>query len=270
MSTATTNFATAALAVVCLAALAAASAARAQEPSEQAPVGALARANLTKARPRAPFDLTGTWQHELRGPTSWKFVPETFKLTPEAQQHYDAGQKALAEGKLYRDDIGQCWPPGMPLIMTRVWPFAVLQVPTAIYMVSGFMNSLRIIYLDGRPHSDPEIVVPSFNGESIGRWEGDTLVVDTMYFPGHHHWMDQGGASIPASDQLHIVERIKLIEDGATMQVEYTMTDPKSWEGEWKMTKRFNRQEELDITEVECLPDLNENLPATSSESLVR
>ena len=76
---------------------------------------------------------------------------------------------------MYRDDIGQCWPAGMPLIMTRVWPIAMIQLPTAIYMTSAFMNSLRIIYLDGRPHSDPDIVVPSFNGESIGRWEGNTL-----------------------------------------------------------------------------------------------
>mgnify|MGYP007099125762 CR=1 FL=1 len=48
------------------------------------------------------------------------------------------------------------------------------------------------------------------DGESIGRWEGNTLVVDTIYFPGHHHWMDQGGASIPAGEQLQIVERIRL------------------------------------------------------------
>jgi hypothetical protein len=242
----------------------------AQAQENAAPLGALDRENLTKPRPPAPFDMTGTWQHELRGPQSWKFVPETFKLTPEAQAHYDAGQRALAEDKLYRDDIGQCWPPGMPLIMTRVWPFAVLQVPTAVYMISGFMNSLRIIYLDGRTHSEPDIVVPSFNGESIGRWEGDTLVVDTRYFPGHHHWMDQGGASIPASDQLHIIERIRMIENGATLQIEYIMSDPKSWEGEWRMTKRFNRQQGVDITEVECLPDLNDNLPSTSSDSLVR
>jgi hypothetical protein len=82
--------------------------------------------------------------------------------------------------------------------------------------------------------------------------------------------MDQGGSSIPASDQLHIVERIKMIENGATLQIEYIMSDPKSWKGEWRMTKRFNRQHDVDIAEVECLPDLNENLPATSSESLVR
>jgi hypothetical protein len=157
----------------------------------------------------------------------------------------------------------------MPLIMTRVWPFALLQKPTAIYFVSGFMNSLRVIYLDGRGHSEPDVVIPSFNGESIGRWEGDTLVVDTIYFPGHHHWMDQGGASIPASDQLHIVERMKVIENGETLQIEYTMTDPKSWKGDWKMTKRFNRLRDTDITEVECTPDINENLPATHSKSLV-
>jgi hypothetical protein len=236
----------------------------------QPPLGALAPENLAKPRPAPPFDLTGTWQHELRGPQSWKFVPEKFELTPEAQVHYDAGRKALAENKVYRDDIGQCWPPGMPLIMTRVHPFVTLQTPTAIYMVSGFINSLRIIYLDGREHSDPEIVVATFNGESIGHWEGDTLVVDTKYFPGHHHWLDQGGASIPASDALRIVERIRYIEKGETLEIAYTLTDPKSWKGDWRMTKRFNRLHDTDISEVECTPDLNENLPATSSESLIR
>ncbi|HEY8522111.1 MAG TPA: hypothetical protein VIN61_18725 [Gammaproteobacteria bacterium] len=236
-----------------------------------APVqSALAPDNLAKPRPAPPFDLTGMWQHELTDPDSWRFVPKEFELTPEAQAHYEAGLRAQAEGKLYRDDIGQCWPAGMPLIMTRVWPIAMIQLPTAIYMISHFMNSVRVIYLDGRPHSDPNVVVPSWNGESIGWWEGDTLVVDTRYFPGHHHWMDQGGASIPASDQLHIVERIRMIENGEVLEIEYTMTDPKMWKGEWKTTKRFVRKNDVDITEVECLPDLNENLPATSSQSLVR
>src|SRR4029079_18060073 len=124
-------------------------------------------------------------------------------------------------------DIGQCWPPGLPLIMTRVHPFVLMQYPTVIYMIAGFENSVRIIYLDGRPHSDPDIVVPSFNGESIGRWEGNTLVVDTKYFPGHHHWMDQAGVSIPASDQLHIVERMRM-PSSSILEIEYTMSDPKS------------------------------------------
>ena len=81
-----------------------------------APLGAITPENFKKQK-AAPFNLTGTWQHELKGPQSWKFVPEKFELTPEAQKHYDAGKKALAENKVYRDDIGQCWPAGMPLIM---------------------------------------------------------------------------------------------------------------------------------------------------------
>jgi hypothetical protein len=234
-----------------------------------APLSALSPENLSKPRPKPPFDLTGTWLHDNKaGPNSWRFVPPTFKLTPDAQEHYDAGQRATKEGKVYRDDIGQCWPAGMPLIMTRVWPIAMVQLPTVIYMTSAFMNGLRIIYLDGRSHSNPDIVVPSFNGESIGRWEGNTLVVDTKYFPGHHHWMDQGGASIPASDQLHIVERIRMT-NANVLEIEYTMTDPKSWEGDWKMTKRWNRVNE-DITEAECWPDLNDHIRSTTSSSQIR
>ena len=158
----------------------------------------------------------------------------------------------------------------MPLIMTRVWPIAMIQLPTAIYMVSAFENAFRTIYLDGRPHTPADEVVRTFNGESIGRWEGDTLVVDTIYFPGHHHWMDQGGTSVPASEDLHITERIRMVNNGATLETEYIMTDPRNWEGEWKFTKRFNRADTEDVTEVECLPDLNEHLPATSSKLNVR
>jgi len=234
-------------------------------------LGVLAPANLSKKRPKAPFDLTGMWMHDnSAAPNAWKFVPPTFKLTPQAQVHYDAGVKALKEGKVYRDDIGQCWPAGMPLIMTRVWPIAMVQLPTVIYMTSTFMNSMRIIYLDGRPHSDPDVVVRSFNGESIGRWEGNALVIDTIHFVDHHHWMDQGGASIPASDQLHIVERVRLVNLGKVLEIEYTMTDPKNWEGEWKMTKRWNRDDDADITEAECLPDLNDHVRSTASESQIR
>jgi hypothetical protein len=237
----------------------------------QAQLGALAPANIAKPRPKPPFDLTGTWLHDGKGdPNGWRFVPPAFKLTPQAQVHYDASQKAAKEGKVYRDDIGQCWPAGMPLIMTRVWPIAMVQLPTVIYMVSGFMNSLRIIYLDGRSHSDPDVVVRSFNGESIGRWEGDALVVDTKHFVDDHHWMDQGGASIPASDQLRIIERFRLVNNGQHLEIAYTMTDPNNWEGEWKLTKQWRRVDDTDITEVECSPDLNDHMRSTSSSSQVK
>jgi len=151
--------------------------------------------------------------------------------------------------------------------MTRVWPIAMIQLPTAIYMISEFMNSLRIVYLDGRQHTDPDIAVPSFNGESIGRWEGDTLVVDSRYFVADHHWLDSG---IPGSDQLQIVERIRMINDGKTLEFEYTFTDPKSFEGSYKSLKRWQRVDERDIAEVECLPDLNDHMPTTKSNANVR
>ena len=239
------------------------------EPGRQ--LSALAPENIAKARPAAPFDLTGNWFIDVtENPNAWRFGPPYPKLTAAAQVHFDASQVAAKEGKVYRDDIGQCWPAGLPLIMTRYWPMAMVQIPTAIYMVSGFMNSLRIVYLDGRSHTDPDINVRTFNGESIGRWEGDTLVVDTVGFRGDHHWMDQGGASIPAGEQLHIVERIRLINDRKQLEIEYTMTDPEHWEGEWKSTKRFNRVNDEDIQEVSCLPDLNEHLQSTSSKTQVR
>ena len=239
--------------------------------AQQAPPvvpGALSKANLAKTRPKPPFDLTGTWIHANSPTNPFRFAPpEGFKLTPEAQVHYDAARKAQAAGKVYRDDIGQCWPAGLPVIMTRVWPIAMVQGPTAIYMISGFMNSVRTVFLDGRPHTDPDLVIPSFNGESIGRWDKDTLVIDTTGFVNDHHWIDSG---IPGSDALHIIERIKLINENNIMEVEYTLADPKSWVGEWKMTKRFRRVEDQDVTEASCLPDLNEHMPSTHSDVNVR
>jgi hypothetical protein len=236
------------------------------------PLSALAPENLAKARPKAPFDLTGNWFINGGVPGGgWLFgrTPAVLpKLTPAAQKHFDAYAAALKDGKVYRDDIGKCWPAGMPVIMTRVWPIAMIQLPTAIYMISEFMNSLRVIYLDGRPHTDPDVVVRTFNGESIGRWEGDTLVVDTRNFTDlDKHWVDQG---IPASKDFRMIERYKLINNGNTLQGEWTLIDPQNWEGEWKGTRTWNRVTDHDIQEVECLPDLNEHLQSTKSGVHVR
>jgi len=234
----------------------------------QGALGALAPANIAKPRPKPPFDLTGVWLHGGGADNGFRFTPPaSVKLTPAAQAVFDATRKAQAEGKVYHDDIGQCWPAGLPIVMTRVWPIAMIQKPTVIYMIIELLNSLRIIYLDGRSHTDPDIAVPSFNGESIGHWEGDTLVVDTRNFVADHHTIDSG---IPASDALHIVERIRMTNEGKTLEIEYTFSDPKSWEGEWKSTKRWQRVDDRDIAEVECLPELNEHMPTTHSNSNVR
>jgi hypothetical protein len=227
--------------------------------------GALAPQNLAKKRPKPPFDLTSTWFVDLRRAFA------DFRFGPPYPEFYEAGQQAMkeaaaaqAKGERYRDSIGECYPAGMPMIMTRVWPISMVQLPTVIYMMFGFNNSLRIIYLDGRKHSDPDLVVSTYNGESIGRWEKDTLVVHTKYFEPNQHWIDAG---LPISDQFEIVERMKLKEDGKILEIEYTMTDPKNWKGEWKNTKRWHRMDYSDIPESECLPNLNEDLPSTTKGS---
>jgi hypothetical protein len=101
--------ATVVFAFVLIAVVRPAAAQTATVPASPTQLSALAPANLAKPRPKPPFDLTGTWQHDGRANT-WRFVPETFKLTPAAQTHYDRGVQALKDGGVYRDDIGQCWP----------------------------------------------------------------------------------------------------------------------------------------------------------------
>ena len=238
-------------------------------------LSALAPANIAKAKAAGapPFDLTGNWFIDTEGgkkPENWRFGPPYPKLTPEAQKHFDISASLAKENRVYRDDIAECYPAGLPLIMTRYWPMAMVQIPTAVYMVSGFFNSFRTVFLDGREHTASDVAIPTANGESVGHWEGDTLVVDTRYFVDDHHWMDQGGRSIPAGDQLHIVERIRLIKDVDQLEIAYTMTDPEHWEGEWTSTKRFNRVNDVDIGEVVCTPDLNAHVKSTQSKAYVK
>ncbi|MES2699811.1 MAG: hypothetical protein V4647_09400, partial [Pseudomonadota bacterium] len=192
-------------------------------PKHPGYLGALAPANLNAARPEAPFNVTGTWFIDLReGFAHFLFGPPYPKFDPEGIEALIEAPQAAARNETYRDSIGQCYPPGMPMLMTRVWPHAFIQLPTAIYVISGFNNSVRTIFLDGREHSDSNLVVPSYNGESVGHFEGDTLVVRTRYFEADNHWIDYG---IPISFDTEIVERIRLLENGTVMEVEYIMTD---------------------------------------------
>ncbi|OYW45992.1 MAG: hypothetical protein B7Z08_08560 [Sphingomonadales bacterium 32-68-7] len=230
-------------------------------PKHPGYLGALAPENLAKPRPKPPFEVTGTWFIDLReGFLKFLFGPPYPKFGPEGRQALREYAEAQREGRTYRDVIGQCYPPGMPMIMTRVWPHAFIQLPTAIYMISGFNNSVRTIFLDGRQPSDPDLVVPSYNGESIGTWEGDTLVVRSKYFEPDNHYIDYG---IPIDDNFEMVERIRLLEDGKVMEITYIMTDPTKWEGEWTSTKRFLRADYTDINESQCITGYNANLPGT-------
>ena len=226
-------------------------------------LGALAPANLNKERPAAPFNLTGTWFVDLsEGFGKFRFGPPYPEFIGQAKLDFEEGQRAAAERRPYRDAIGQCFPAGIPMIMTRVWPIAMVQLPTVIYMISNFNNSFRQVFLDGREWSDPDTIIYTYNGESHGHFEGDTLVVETRYIETYNHYIDSG---IPISDQFQVQERMRMLENGEILEIEYIMTDPVNWVGEWRNTKQWLRADTTDIGEVECLPDLNDNLPSTQA-----
>jgi hypothetical protein len=160
-----------------------------------------------------------------------------------------------------------CYPLGVPQTYITPYPFQIVHLPKMVIIIYEYPNAVRFVPIDGRPQvTDPD---PSWMGTSVGRWDGDTLVIDTTNFVPDHHWIhDRMG--IPASDALHIVERIRMMEGGKRLEIEFTLTDPKSWVGDWKMVKHWNRVDDRDIAEVECLPDLNQHMPTVHSGDNVR
>jgi len=224
--------------------------------------GALDPDNLAKERPAPAFDLTGVWQ--FRGEDDWRanygsfeFKPKP-KLTPKAQAYLDEYKAASEEGVRFGDPTAFCYPPGMPRFMTRYGSLMMLQYPTAIYMVSRLNNDYRVIYLDGRERIPEDIRERNWHGESLGHWEGDTLVVETTGFIGENHLIQAG---VPAGKDLKIVERYQMINDGNTLAIEFTFTDPEHWEGEWKHVKFRDRVLRSDVREANCIYTDNQSLP---------
>lgn len=223
----------------------------AQYAEEGVQMGALARENLAKERPPAPIDLTGTYNFKVVGADAdgHKFLPIP-ELKPKAQEFFDKKQAYRAKGFDYYDNASTCWPYGVPAIMTRYWPVQFIQLPTVVIVISMVTGNPRWIFIDGRDHPPEDELILSYNGHSIGHWEGDTLVVDTIGFTDERHFVSDG---VPAGTQLHVVERMSLIEDGDTLAIEFTLTDPENWVGEWKNTKYYSREKYLDLQEHVCI-----------------
>lgn len=231
------------------------------DPRQTGP-GALDPEHLAKDWPEAPFDLTGTWA--FRGEREWgpnygvyEFKPHP-QWTEKGQQIYDEYQAYAQAGRRYREPTAECYPAGMPRLMTRYGSLMMLQYPTAIFMVSRLNNEYRAIWLDGRGREPEASRDWNWNGESIGHWDGDTLVVESTGFTDENHLIQQG---VFTGDQLKVVERIQVINDGNTMVTEYIMTDPEHWVGEWRHVKFRDRILNADVREATCLPKDNELLP---------
>jgi hypothetical protein len=125
----------------------------------------------------------------------------------------------------------------------------IVQTPTLVVLLTETYHTFKIIPTDGRKHRDD--VPPSFRGDSVGRWEGDTLVVDTTNF-ADTNWMGAEGNVSFHSEALHIVERYHRV-DRNTLEVEATVEDPKVLTGPWTVPKQTLRLAPLDqIMELNC------------------
>ena len=117
-----------------------------------------------------------------------------------------------------------------------------------VVLVEVSVPGVRQIFLDGRPH--PPNLQPTWLGHSVGRWENDTLVVDTIGF-NDRGWLD---GSRPQTEQLHVVERFRRLDLGH-MQVEITVDDPGAYTKPWKMRRLLQLAVGEEIQEYVC----NEN-----------
>ena len=140
----------------------------------------------------------------------------------------------------------RCWETGVPDIHEAPWELYFIQTPTEVVMILGGPGQqIRRVYLNV-PHSkNPK---PSWYGESVGHYEGDTLVIDTIGFNGKA-FVDRYGT--PYSEQLHMIERYRVSPDGKAMQAEVTYDDPKAYTTQWKALIRYRLGRDLPV-EVAC------------------
>jgi hypothetical protein len=125
----------------------------------------------------------------------------------------------------------------------------IVQTSKFVVMLTETYHSFKIVPTDGRPHRDD--VAPSYRGDSVGRWEGDTLVVDTTNFTDAN-WMHAEGLVSFHSDALHIAERYRRV-DANTIEVDATIEDPKVLTGPWVVPRQTMHLAPFDqIMEVGC------------------
>jgi len=199
-------------------------------------------------------DLTGVWipdiqdqrRQEVGNIPPWK--PAILVQYQHMVAEEDAGRPFLV--------LSHCLPHGMPswMLITHN-PFELLVTPGRITMlgeVDG--NRMRRIYMDGRRHpEDPDLTL---HGHSIGRWEGDTLVVDTSAIAPQAYIATSEAAGIPNNGEMHIVERIHLAKPNVLAD-DMEITAPKVLTETWKTTRLFRRYPErhYEIIEGECVQE---------------
>jgi hypothetical protein len=199
---------------------------------------------------------TGIW--ERVGSITWEpngkpGVPENPPFTPQYAEKYRLTTQAAREGHPVADPTSRCLPPGMPRIMTMSYPMEILMTPGQVTIIAEWSSQVRRVFTDGRGHPPADDLDPTYNGDSIGRWEGRgpgaTLVIDTVGIRGDTGFDSSG---IEHSDQIRVTERIRQTAPDR-LEDEITVIDPKAFIHPWTVTKAYKRgAPNLQIREYVC------------------
>jgi hypothetical protein len=203
-------------------------------------------------------DLQGIWQ--VLNTAAWDIQDHAASLGVPAGRGVVEGNEipytpaALAKkqenfrNRQELDPLNKCHLPGVPRVTFLPYPFQIVQQADRINILHEFSRVIRYIYLNGNPH--PAGHIDWYMGDSRGRWEGNSLVVDVTDF-NDETWFDRAGNF--HSDALHVVERFTPT-DRDHMLYEVTIEDPKVFTRPWKMSMPLYRRQEKDVEllEYEC------------------
>jgi hypothetical protein len=190
-------------------------------------------------------DFSGVWEAGGGGGRGAGRGRGAAPAGPQFTAAAEAKRKELASRGLEDSQTANCLPPGMPGIMGQPYPMEFLLTPGKVTIVIEAYQQVRHIYTDGRPlPKDPD---PKFHGTSIGRWEGDTLVVESVGFSP----LTELARNVPHSGKMRIVERFRLT-DPDTMTIETTIADPDVLVAPYTSGRTLRRHRDWTIAEYIC------------------
>jgi hypothetical protein len=198
-------------------------------------------------------DWSGLWEPTfVRGAAR----NEPPKLTPPYAAKLEKYRAERANGEIEDTPSANCVPPGLPGVMTQPYPIEFLFTPGKVTVLIEAYSQWRQIFTDGRPH--PESPDPTFNGHSIGHWEGDTLVVDSVGFSPEVPMGGQYG--IEHSDKMRIVERMRK-NDQDQLEIETTIHDPEALAEPWTTKRVYGHHPDWTLAEYMCSNNRNYTTP---------
>jgi hypothetical protein len=195
------------------------------------------------AHPFVPTDPAGSIQPTYRVADLSNPI-----LKPWAVEQMRKANEEVLKGKIPYVPRERCWPAGVPAYVLEP-PFNItvfIQTPKEILIVHQQDQQIRHIYLNVAHSAHPK---PSWTGESVGHYEGDELVVDTIGF-NDKTYVDN--YRTPHTGQMHVVERFRLIEAGKILQDRLTVEDPGAFTMKWSAVQRWQRSNRGPLEEISC------------------